>query len=95
MSSRLVNVRLDEQRLERARRLRANGIALSDLVRDAIDRRYEQLVKSSVGRDVEAIMKQIYEQYPDPPGLTPRDYDVHHRDEAKSAILRKLRHKRR
>jgi post-segregation antitoxin (ccd killing protein) len=94
MNSRLVNVRLDEQRLERARRLRAKGIALSDLVRDAIDRQYEQLVKSSARRDVEGIMKQIYEQYPDSPGLPPRNYDVHRRDEARSAVLRKLRHKR-
>ena len=94
MNKRLVNVRLDEQRLERARRLRDNGIALSDLVRDAIDRRYEQLVKSSRGRDVEAIMKEIYEQYPDPPGLPPRSYDVHDRHEAMSAILRKLGKKR-
>lgn len=94
MNSRLVNVRLDEQRLERARRLRANGIALSDVVRDAIDRQYEQLVKSFKARDVEATMKEIYEQYPDPPGLPPREYDVHHRDEARSAILGKLRNKR-
>lgn len=94
MSSRLINVRLDERRLDRARRLRANGIALSDLVRDAIDRRYEQLVQSSKGRDVEAIMKEIYEQYPDPPGLQPRSYDVHSRAEARAAILRKLRRKR-
>jgi hypothetical protein len=93
MNSRLVNVRLDEQRLERARRLRASGIALSDLVRDAIDRRYEQLVKSSKGRDVEAIMNEIYEQHPDPPGLPPRDYDVHRRHEARKAILRKIRKK--
>jgi hypothetical protein len=95
MSSRLVNVRLDEKRLERARRLRANGIALSDVVREAIDRQYEQLVESSSRRNVEDMMKQIYEQYPDSPGLPPRDYDVHDRSEARTAILRKLRRKRR
>ena len=94
MSSRLVNVRLDEQRLERARRLRANGIALSDLVRDAIDRRYEQLVESAKSGDAVAIMKEIYERYPDPPDLPPRDYDVHRRGEATRAILRKLRSRR-
>src|SRR5438105_217160 len=95
MNTRLVNVRLDDERLQRARRLRANGIALSDVVREAIDRQYEQLMESSSRRNVEAIMKQIYERYPDPPGLLPRDYDVHDRDEAKSAVLRKLRRKRR
>lgn len=94
MSKHLVNVRLDERRLERARRLRANGIALSDLVREAIDRRYEQLVNLSKPRDVEAIMKEIYERHPDPPGLPARDYKVHDRRETKNAILRKLRSKR-
>ena len=94
MNTRLFNVRLDERRFERARRLRAEGIRLSDLVRDAIDRQYEQLVKSSRRRDVDAIMREIYEQYPDPPGLLPRDYDVHDRGEARRAIRRKLRSKR-
>ena len=94
MNSRLVNVRLDEQRFERARRLRAGGITLADLVRDAIDRRYEQLINSSKRRDVEAIMKEIYKQHPDPPDTPARDYKVHDRGEAKRASLRKLRGKR-
>jgi hypothetical protein len=49
---------------------------------------------ASSRRNVEAIMKQIYEQYPDPPGLPPRDYDVHDRNEARASIRRKLRRKR-
>ena len=95
MNSRLVNVRLDEQRLERARQLRVHGVALSKLVRDAIDREYEQLIQSPKRRNAGAIMKEIYEQYPDPPGVPPRDYNVHERAEARRAILRKLRRKRR
>jgi len=95
VSSKLVNVRLDEKRLERARRLRVNGFALSDLVRNAIDRQYEQLVQSSTGLNVEAVMQRIYDEYPDPPSLPPRDYDVRDRRKAKSAILRKLRAKHR
>ena len=63
-------------------------------MRDAIDRQYEQLVKSSKRRDIEAIMKEIYDQYPDPPGLLTRDYDVHDRGEARRAIFGKLRRKR-
>ena len=90
MNHRLVNVRLDERRLERARRLRAKGITLSDLVRDAIDQRYDQLVTPSRRRDVLDIVKEIYEQYPDPPELAPRDYNVHDRRAAKRAIVRKL-----
>ena len=95
MSTKLVNVRLDERRLERARRLRAKGITLSSLVRDAIDREYEDLVQSSKRRDVQAIMSRIYSEYPDPAGLPARDYDVYDRREARAAISHKLRRKRR
>ena len=91
MSGRLVNVRLDGQRLRMARKLRVAGITLSDLVREAIDRRYEQVVALSEPRDVTAIMKRIYEQCPDPSDLPPRRYNVHSRTEARGAILGKLR----
>jgi hypothetical protein len=91
MGTRLVNVRLDEKRLQKARQLRASGIPLSEVVRDAIDQRYDRLLKSSRPRDVESIMKQIYEDFPDPPDLPARGYDVHDRVAARRAILRKLR----
>jgi len=94
MSGRLVNVRLDERRLERARRLRASGIPLSDLVREAIDRQYEELIMLPTPRDIVGIMKEIYAQFPDPPGLPLRGYDIHDRRQARQAILRKLRRKR-
>ena len=90
MSSRLINVRLDKQRIEKARKLRANGLPLSDLVRTVIDQQYEHLLKSSESRDVIAIMKRIYAEHPDPPGLPPREYDAHKRTEARQAILSKL-----
>jgi hypothetical protein len=91
MSGRLVNVRLDEQRLKMAQKLRGEGIALSDLVREAIDRRYDQLVALSKPRDVTAIMKRIYEQFPDSAALPLRTYNAHNRTEAREAILGKLR----
>ena len=91
MNSRLVNVRLDEERIQKARKLRANGIPLSDLIREAIDQRYEKMAESSKPRDVETIMQDIYDRYPDPAGLRPRGYDVHKRAAAKKAILRRLR----
>ena len=94
MNSRLVNVRLDERRLERARRLRARGITLSELVRDAIDRRYEHLVESAKEHDAIEIMNSIYNEYPDPHDLAPREYNVHDRREARAAISRKLRNNR-
>jgi hypothetical protein len=40
---------------------------------------------------VRTLIKRIFEQYPDPAGLPLRDYDVHDREVARRAILRKLR----
>jgi len=95
MSSRLVNVRLDEERLRRAQMLRESGVTLSTLVREAIDARYEALAGSGHERDLASVVQQIFENYPDPPDLPPRGYDVHDRTEARRAIIGKLRHVRR
>ena len=95
MASRLVNVRLDEERLRKAQTLRESGVALSDLVREAIDERFDELAGSGTARDVKAVMERIFEQYPDPPDRPPRGYDVHDRDEARRAIIGKLRRVRR
>jgi hypothetical protein len=94
MGTRLVNVRLDEERLRKARSLRASGVAISDLLREAIDHRYERTVKSK-GLDVAAIMRRMFEEYPDPPDLPPRGYDVHDRAGARRAVLRRLKRKAR
>jgi len=86
-----VNVRLDADRLRKARTLRARGMALSDVVREAIDERFAALRRSGSPPDVRTIVRRMFEQYPDPPGLPPRDYDVYDRRAARAAILRKLR----
>ena len=95
MTSRLVNVRLDADRLHKAQRLRARGVALSDVVREAIDERFAALGASESTPDVRALVRRIFEQYPDPPDLPPRDYDVRDRRAARAAILGKLRTVRR
>ena len=95
MTSRLVNVRLDEERLRKAQTLRESGVTLSDLVREAIDERFDELTGPGTARDLKAVMERIFKQYPDPPDLRPRGYDVHDRDEARRAIIRKLRRVRR
>ena len=91
MSSRLVNVRLDAERLRKAQTLRERGVALSDVLREAIDERFAALRPSESELDVRTTIRRIFEQYPDPPDLPPRDYDVHDRRAARGAILRKLR----
>jgi hypothetical protein len=91
MSSKLVNVRLDAERLRKTVVLRERGLPLSDLVRDAIDERFAALESVDAPRDARAIVAQILAAYPDPPGLPRRSYDVHDRKAARRAIQRKLR----
>ena len=89
-----MNVRLDSLRLRKVRKLREDGVAFSDVVRDAIDLRFEELRRRTARRDVTAILARVFEQFPDPPGLPPRSYDVHDRTSASRAIRRKLRRRR-
>jgi hypothetical protein len=95
MSTRLVNVRLDVDRLRKARRLRARGITLSDVVREAIDRQYDALESASPPLDAKAIARRIFEEHPDPPDLPPRGYDVHDARAARAAIRGRLGRRRR
>jgi hypothetical protein len=90
MSSHLVNVRLDSGRLRKVRTLREHGVGLSDVVREAIDERFQRL-RSEHEADVKRLIGRIFEQYPDPAGLPPRGYSVHDRGAARQAIVRKLR----
>lgn len=64
MSARLVNVRLDEERLRKAQKLREAGVKLSDLVREAIDSRFEEIEKAAQPLDSAAITERIFERYP-------------------------------
>jgi len=90
----LVNVRLDAERLRKAQRLRARGVRLSDVLREAIDERFSALRRPGSPPDVRAIIARIFEQHPDPPHLPTRGYDVHDRRRARQAILRKVRTRR-
>ncbi len=90
-----MNVRLDEERLRKAQMLREEGLALSDVIREAIDERFEQLNRSRKERDVRDIIRSIFEQHPDPAGLPPRAYNVRDRKVARAATLETLRRRRR
>lgn len=91
MSSRLVNVRLDADRVRKAQTLRKHGVTLSDVVRDAIDERFAAVRGPAPGSDVRAIIRRIFEEFPDPPNLPARKYDVHDRRAARRTTLRRLR----
>ena len=89
MKSRLVNVRLDAERLRKARALPKRGVTLSDVVREAIDERYGRN-ESPSQTDARALIHRLFEQHPDPPDLPARGYDVHDRAAARRAIARRL-----
>lgn len=91
---RLINVRLDEARWRKARHLRRRGIVLSEVVREAIDQRFEASQRAAEPKDMTALLRRIYEAYPEPPGAVARGYDVHDRQEAAAAIRRRLRRRR-
>ena len=94
MAGRLVNVRLDEERLRKARKLRERGVVLSDLVREAIDARFEEVAAARASAGGRAIVARLFEEFPDPPDLAPRAYDVHDRRTARAAIRKSLRRRR-
>jgi hypothetical protein len=89
--TRLLNVRLDDERQRKAKRLREQGITLADVVRDAIDVRYEALATARDVRSTAEIITHIFKDHPDPADLPARDYDVHDRAAARAAITRKVR----
>jgi hypothetical protein len=94
VGSRLVNVRLDEERLRKARQLRRRGVTLSELVREAIDARFEQVAAARTAAGGRAIVARLLDEWPDPPDLAPRAYDVHDGRQAREAIRRAVRRRR-
>lgn len=60
MSSRLVNVRLDEDRLRKARIVREHGLALSDVIRETIDERFGQLNSSITANDIRNVISNAF-----------------------------------
>jgi hypothetical protein len=91
VTSKLFNVRLDEKRLRKARRLRESGRKLADVVREAIDTEYGALVKPTAATDPVGVVTAILDRFPDPADLSPRTYDVHDARAARSAIAGALK----
>jgi hypothetical protein len=91
MTSRLVNVRLDAERLRKARRLREKGLALSDVVREAIDVRYDEVVVRGARDNPADVLGGILARFPDPPDMPARTYDVHDANAARRAIRERSR----
>jgi hypothetical protein len=95
MTSKLFNVRLDDRRLRKARKLRESGRNLADVVREAIDTEYDALGRSRGQNDPAAIVTAIVDRFPDPAALPSRPYDIHDARAARAAVKRAVATKRR
>jgi len=91
-----LNVRLDAEDAHRVADLKRAGVQLSNLVRQAIRSEHRRRIGNQQRRRRAAvIMAEIYAACPDPTGLSKRSYDVHDSEQARRAIAKKLRSRRR
>ncbi len=91
MATKLINVRLDADRQRKANALQKNGMAISELVREAIDAKFEALSKSGRPADAKAWFDELDRNYPVEHLKSPRKYSVHNRLEAASAIRQAMK----
>ena len=91
---RLLNVRLRSEDAARVAALRARHVAISQLVRDAIRSEYERHRGPLRPRQVDALLRALYERHPDPPDLPPPSVDVREPRAVRQAVVRRLRRRR-
>jgi hypothetical protein len=92
MRSKLVNVRLQPGDAAKAEALKAHGIELSSLVREAIRSEHARaLGNGHAKKSVKQILHDIYEQYPVPEGALPLPIDTTDRRAVQQFISQKLR----
>jgi hypothetical protein len=88
----LLNVRLNDEDARIADHLRRAGVEISSLVREALRAEYARRKNGRKDRrPASEILSEIYARNPAPPDDPARDYDVHDRNQAREAILRKLK----
>ena len=92
----LLNVRLDAEDARRVAELKRAGVQLSGVVRRAIRSEHQRRIGNRHGGEHAAeVMAEIYAACPDPKDTPRRSYDVHDSKQARSAIMKKLRARRR
>jgi hypothetical protein len=92
---RLLNVRLSGEDSMMVQALREQGVAISQLVCDAIRSEYNHRKQIAKPRDTRAILNSIYAAYPKSLDLPPRGFDVHDRIAFRKAMARHLGRRKR
>ena len=96
MAGRIVNVRLDEERLRNVQQLRRAGVGLSDRVREGINRGHAQIEKPVRKVDVGTILENLDRQFPlTEKDVPPRGVNVHDRRELAAYIRDQMRQRKR
>jgi hypothetical protein len=91
----LINVRLDSSDQRRARALRAEGVALSTLVRKALREEYARRVEARAGRQKPSrLVAQLRDEFPSPPEQPARPFRLDDRQAVRQHIAGKLRRSR-
>lgn len=88
----MLTVRLNDQDAQKIAVLRHRGVEISSLVRQAIARQFKGrngLIRKP--SDVERVLKDIYERYPDGRGEKQPKLDLRNRQAVARAIRKRLR----
>lgn len=93
MTSRLLNVRLTPEDQRVITRLKARGISISEVMRRAL--RAEDARAASEGVDAEAVIAELREAFPTPPGRALPRVDARDRRAVREHIKDRLRARKR
>ncbi len=87
----LLNIRLDPDDVARVRALRARGVKLSRLLREAIRAEHARRAGVPLGEEVGAALAAIYAAHAAPDAGERQRFGVHHRRRFRRAVGRHLR----
>ena len=91
----LLNVRLDPEDQRLANELRKEGIPISHLVREAIRNEHARRIRSARPAKPSQIVAEIFQRFPDPPGVVGHGIDTTDRHTVREYIGSRLRRRRR
>ncbi len=91
ITMKLLNIRLGPDDVARVRALRARGVKLSQLLREAIRAEHDRRTQIPRGRDAEEAMAEIYAQHPCGEAGDRQGFDAHRRRRFRKEVARHVR----
>jgi hypothetical protein len=90
-----INVRLGKEEARMAARLRASGVEISTLVRDAIRHEYGRRIETDAAKQAPQLVRRILTELPDPPDCAPPGFSIQDRKAVRRHIQEGLRREQR